>query len=69
MSFAGVERGQDALRGVQAGHEIANGGADLVRRSVARPREVHHPGLALHDHVVAGPVFLGPVSPKPEIEQ
>ncbi len=55
---AGGERRQDALRRIEARHQVADGCADLVGGAVARAGDIHDAGLALHDHIVARAVLL-----------
>src|SRR5712664_3212112 len=60
VDFGRIERSEDPLRCCESGHEISNGGTDLVWWSITRSGQVHNAGLALHDHIVAGSILLRP---------
>ena len=50
---AGQQREYDAVGGGHARDEVGDGRADLHRRAVGEPGDVHEPGFALDDQVVA----------------
>jgi hypothetical protein len=50
---------EDRPRRVQPRHEVGDRRADLERGAVGIAGYVHHPALALHDQIVAGPVRVG----------
>ena len=54
-----IERQGDALRRHHRGGEIGDRGADARGRTAGVAGQVHQPGLALHDQVVAGPSGIG----------
>ncbi len=61
----GVEREEDPLGGHHPRREVRDGGSDARRRPVRLAGQIHQPGLALHDQVVAGAVRVGPAGAEP----
>src|SRR5262245_24935604 len=59
-----IERGENTLGCRELGHEVSNGGTNLVRWSIAWSGQIHDPGLALHDYIVAGSILLRPTVAK-----
>src|SRR5262249_38676572 len=58
VDFGCIERGEDTLGCREPGHEVSNGGTNLVRWSIAWSGQIHYSGLALHDYIVAGSILL-----------
>src|SRR5262249_49545731 len=58
VDFGYIERGEDTLGCREPGHEVSNGGTNLVRWSIAWSGQIHYSGLALHDYIVAGSILL-----------
>ena len=70
---ARAQRGEDRDRRIHAGREIGDGDADFLRPAaglvVALAGDAHQTAHGLDDEVVARDVRIGPVWPKPVIEQ
>ena len=64
-----AQRRQDRDRRIEAGEDIGEGDADLLRLAGGLAGQVHDPAHALDDEVVAGARGIGPSWPKPVIEQ
>ena len=64
-----MEGGQDRRCGIHAAHDIGDADADLHRRPVGLARHAHDAAETLGQHVVARPRRIGPVWPKPVMEQ
>ena len=66
---AARERGLDRHDRIEAGEDVGEGDADLLRPAGGIAGEIHDSAHALDHEVVARARGIGPVWPKPVIEQ
>ena len=64
-----AQRGEDADRGEEAGDDVDEGDADLLRLAVGLAGDAHQPAERLDQQVVARQRGAGAPAPKPVIEQ
>ena len=50
---------KNSIARVETRNNVGERSAQLCRRSIGIPREIHHSRVALRDHIVSGPVAIG----------